>query len=51
MTNRMRDFSHPFLVLQGLADTVTDPALARAFHDLAASEVRRSLIMMMIGGS
>lgn len=35
----MADFQHPFLVLQGLADTVTDPALAQAFHDMAASEV------------
>lgn len=35
----MADFVHPFLVLQGLADTVTDPALAKAFHDTAASEV------------
>jgi alpha-beta hydrolase superfamily lysophospholipase len=36
----MGDFAHPVLVLQGLADTVTDPALAKAFHDVAASEVR-----------
>lgn len=35
---RMREFAHPFLVLQGMADVVTDPALAKAFHDQAASE-------------
>lgn len=35
----MADFTHPFLVLQGLADTVTDPALAKVFHDRAASKV------------
>lgn len=39
----MGDFAHPFLVLQGMADVVTDPKLAQAFHDTAASEVRESV--------
>jgi alpha-beta hydrolase superfamily lysophospholipase len=39
VTRRMSDFTQPFLVLQGLADVVTDPKLAKEFHDRAASEV------------
>lgn len=36
---RMGDFAHPMLVLQGMADAITDPQLAKEFHDRAASEV------------
>ena len=39
VTRRIGDFTHPFLVLQGLADVVTDPKLAKEFHDRAASQV------------
>lgn len=35
----MGDFAHPMLVLQGMADAITDPQLAKEFHDRAASEV------------
>jgi alpha-beta hydrolase superfamily lysophospholipase len=49
VSRRMEDFRLPFLLLQGLEDTVTDPSLAQEFYRRAGSKVRGGRCVM--GGS
>ena len=41
VNRQMEDFDLPLLVLQGLADMVTDPAIAQEFYRRAGSKVSK----------